>query len=68
MVSYCAQGQFKRNLKEIGFEIETLPGAMEKWELVRAQKDTQENLIFIFRVFLSPLGNLSSQYLFQRRN
>ena len=40
LVTYCAQGQFKRDLKEIGFEIETLPGAMGKWEMVRAQKVT----------------------------
>tara|TARA_B110000503_G_scaffold43336_1_gene70895 strand:- start:132 stop:848 length:717 start_codon:yes stop_codon:yes gene_type:complete len=40
LVTYCAQGQFKRNLIEIGFEVETLPGAMGKWEMVRAQKVT----------------------------
>ena len=40
LVTYCAQGQFKRDLIEVGFEIETLPGAMGKWEMVRAQKVT----------------------------
>lgn len=38
MTTYCAQGQFKRNLKAVGFEVETLPGAMGKKEMVRAKK------------------------------
>lgn len=38
LTTYCAQGQFKRNLKEAGFEIETLKGAMGKKEMVRAMK------------------------------
>jgi len=38
MVSYCAQGEFKRNLKSIGFEVETLPGPPGKKEMVRATK------------------------------
>lgn len=38
LVSYCAQGQFKRNLKTIGFEVETLPGPPGKAEMVRAFK------------------------------
>tara|TARA_X000001036_G_C20681546_1_gene806079 strand:+ start:2578 stop:3294 length:717 start_codon:yes stop_codon:yes gene_type:complete len=38
LVTYCSQGQFKRDLKEIGFKVDTLPGAMGKWEMVRAQK------------------------------
>lgn len=36
LTTYCAQGQFKRNLKSIGFEIELLQGAMGKKEMVRA--------------------------------
>ncbi len=40
LVTYCAQGQFKRDLIEVGFKIETLPGAMGKWEMVRAQRIT----------------------------
>lgn len=39
LTTYCAQGQFKRNLKEAGFEVETLPGAMGKKEMVRAIKN-----------------------------
>ncbi len=39
LVTYCAQGQFKRNLKEAGFEVETLPGAMGKKEMVRGVKN-----------------------------
>ncbi len=39
LTTYCAQGQFKRNLKEAGFEVETLQGAMGKKEMVRAVKN-----------------------------
>lgn len=38
LTTYCAQGQFKRNLVEAGFEVETLQGAMGKKEMVRASK------------------------------
>ncbi|GAB4248393.1 MAG: tRNA (5-methylaminomethyl-2-thiouridine)(34)-methyltransferase MnmD [Ekhidna sp.] len=38
LTTYCAQGQFKRNLAEVGFEVETLQGAMGKKEMVRAIK------------------------------
>ncbi|RED98884.1 tRNA (5-methylaminomethyl-2-thiouridine)(34)-methyltransferase MnmD [Marinoscillum furvescens] len=38
LVTYCAQGQFKRNLAAAGFEVETLPGAMGKKEMVRGLK------------------------------
>lgn len=38
LVTYCAQGQFKRNLKACGFEVEVLPGALGKKEMVRAMK------------------------------
>lgn len=38
LTTYCAQGQFKRNLTEVGFEIETLQGAMGKKEMVRGVK------------------------------
>lgn len=38
LTTYCAQGQFKRNLVEAGFEVETLQGAMGKKEMVRAIK------------------------------
>lgn len=37
-VTYCAQGQFKRNLKEAGLEIESLPGPPGKKEMVRGVK------------------------------
>lgn len=37
-VTYCAQGQFKRNLKSLGFEIESLEGPPGKMEMVRAIK------------------------------
>jgi len=37
-VTYCAKGQLKRDLKNIGFEIETLSGPPGKMEMVRAIK------------------------------
>jgi tRNA U34 5-methylaminomethyl-2-thiouridine-forming methyltransferase MnmC len=36
LVTYSAQGQFRRNLKNLGFEIEKLPGLMGKREMTRA--------------------------------
>lgn len=38
LTTYCAQGQFKRNLAEAGFQVETLQGAMGKKEMVRGVK------------------------------
>lgn len=38
LVSYCASGQFKRNLKQVGFELESLPGPPGKREMTRAWK------------------------------
>jgi tRNA U34 5-methylaminomethyl-2-thiouridine-forming methyltransferase MnmC len=38
LVTYCAKGQFKRDLREVGFQVETLQGAMGKKEMVRAIK------------------------------
>lgn len=38
LTTYCAQGQFKRNLVEAGFSVETLRGAMGKKEMVRGVK------------------------------
>lgn len=36
--TYCAKGQLKRDLRAIGLQVETLPGAPGKKEMVRAQK------------------------------
>ena len=38
LVTYSAQGQFKRNLLQCGFQIESLPGALGKKEMIRAVK------------------------------
>ena len=38
LVTYCAQGQFKRNLKQAGFDVESIPGPPGKREMVRAKK------------------------------
>lgn len=38
LVTYCAQGQFKRNLKSLGFLVENLPGPPGKREMTRAIK------------------------------
>jgi tRNA U34 5-methylaminomethyl-2-thiouridine-forming methyltransferase MnmC len=37
-VTYCAQGQLKRNLKSLGLVVESLPGPPGKREMVRAIK------------------------------
>jgi tRNA U34 5-methylaminomethyl-2-thiouridine-forming methyltransferase MnmC len=37
-VTYCAQGQMKRNLKSLGFQLESLPGPPGKREMTRAIK------------------------------
>ena len=39
-VTYCARGQLKRDLKSLGFSVETLPGPPGKKEMVRAVKTT----------------------------
>ncbi len=36
LVTYCAQGQFKRNLKKLGCVVESLPGPPGKREMIRA--------------------------------
>lgn len=38
LVTYCAKGQLKRDLREVGFEVESLPGPPGKREMVRAIK------------------------------
>lgn len=38
LVTYCAKGQFKRDLKQAGFIVETLPGPPGKREMVRGVK------------------------------
>ena len=38
LVTYCAMGQFKRDLKSLGFVVECLPGPPGKREMTRAVK------------------------------
>ena len=38
LVTYCAKGEFKRTLKSIGFEVESIPGPPGKREMTRARK------------------------------
>jgi tRNA U34 5-methylaminomethyl-2-thiouridine-forming methyltransferase MnmC len=38
LVTYCAKGQVKRNMKEAGFYLESLPGPPGKREMTRARK------------------------------
>lgn len=38
LTTYCAKGQFKRDLKAVGFEVESLPGPPGKMEMVRATR------------------------------
>lgn len=41
LVTYCAQGQFRRNLKEAGFRVERLPGPKGKREITSATKSSE---------------------------
>lgn len=43
LVTYCAQGEFKRNLKKAGFLVETLQGPPGKREMTRALKSASPN-------------------------
>lgn len=38
LVTYCAQGEFKRNLKAVGFKVEELKGPPGKAQMTRAKK------------------------------
>ncbi|MBN2481984.1 MAG: tRNA (5-methylaminomethyl-2-thiouridine)(34)-methyltransferase MnmD [Bacteroidales bacterium] len=38
LVTYCVQGEVKRNIKATGFQLETLPGPPGKREMLRAKK------------------------------
>ncbi len=38
LVTYCAQGAFKRTLKQVGFQVERLQGPPGKREMTRATK------------------------------
>lgn len=38
VVTYCAQGEFKRTLKKVGYDVEALPGANGKREMTRGKK------------------------------
>jgi tRNA U34 5-methylaminomethyl-2-thiouridine-forming methyltransferase MnmC len=37
-VTYCAKGQLKRDLRSLGFEVESLPGPPGKREMTRGVK------------------------------
>jgi tRNA U34 5-methylaminomethyl-2-thiouridine-forming methyltransferase MnmC len=39
LVTFCAQGAFKRELKSLGFKVESLPGPPGKREMTRAIKE-----------------------------
>ena len=41
-ITYCAQGQMKRNLKSLGFSLEALPGPPGKREMTRATKGSNQ--------------------------
>jgi len=41
LVTYCAKGQFKRDLKSVGFEVQSIPGPPRKREMTRAVKPIQ---------------------------
>ncbi|AHM61959.1 hypothetical protein D770_18540 [Flammeovirgaceae bacterium 311] len=39
LTTYCAKGQLKRDLRDAGLQVETLPGAPGKKEMVRGRKE-----------------------------
>jgi len=39
LITYCAQGQFKRDLKAVGFDVVNLPGPPGKREITKAVKN-----------------------------
>ncbi|NVK26920.1 MAG: tRNA (5-methylaminomethyl-2-thiouridine)(34)-methyltransferase MnmD [Flavobacteriia bacterium] len=53
LVTYCAQGQVKRDMKEAGFEVERLPGPPGKREMTRARKpqNSSESPKYTVRVY-----------------
>jgi tRNA U34 5-methylaminomethyl-2-thiouridine-forming methyltransferase MnmC len=38
LVTYCAQGKMKRSMKQVGFKVKALPGALGKREMTRGLK------------------------------
>jgi tRNA U34 5-methylaminomethyl-2-thiouridine-forming methyltransferase MnmC len=38
LVTYCAKGEVKRNMKAAGFTVEALPGPKGKREMTRVSK------------------------------
>jgi tRNA U34 5-methylaminomethyl-2-thiouridine-forming methyltransferase MnmC len=40
LVTYCAKGQFKRDLRAVGYQVEALPGPGRKREMTRAIKSS----------------------------
>ena len=38
LTTYCSQGEFKRNLKSLGFKVEKIAGPLGKREMIRATK------------------------------
>ncbi|MFN8670748.1 MAG: tRNA (5-methylaminomethyl-2-thiouridine)(34)-methyltransferase MnmD [Candidatus Sericytochromatia bacterium] len=44
LVTYCAKGYVKRNLKEVGFILETLKGPVGKREMIRVRNNILTNL------------------------
>jgi tRNA U34 5-methylaminomethyl-2-thiouridine-forming methyltransferase MnmC len=53
LVTYCAKGQFKRNLKAVGFEVEALAGPPGKREMTKGSRNSNSN---------SNSNNLKKEY------
>lgn len=47
LVSYCANGQFKRDLKAAGFTVKAHPGALGKREMTRAWKSNTADIVTV---------------------
>jgi tRNA U34 5-methylaminomethyl-2-thiouridine-forming methyltransferase MnmC len=41
LTTYCAQGQFKRNLKALGMKVQSVGGPVGKREMTTAYKESQ---------------------------
>jgi hypothetical protein len=41
LTTYCAQGQFKRNLKTLGMKVQSVNGPVGKREMTTAYKESQ---------------------------
>jgi len=46
LTTYCAKGSIRRMMKQVGFTVERIPGALGKREMLRANKSVNKNTFF----------------------